>query len=99
RPPTPALLPYTTLFRSSLFYMSGYKPDLIERWKHDPGVRHFDLQRHLDRYASSKPWGLARRLDCDLWFFDTFYFQHNDDAPRAEDRKSTRLNSSHVKIS
>lgn len=81
-------IPYSRLSEvrigRSLFYMSGYKPDLIERWKHDPGVRHFDLQRHLDRYASSKPWGLARQLDCDLWFFDTFYFQHNDDAPRAE---------------
>lgn len=67
----------------SLFYMSGYKPDLIERWKRDPAVRHMDFARHLDRYARSRSRGAEGRLDCDLWFFDTFYFQHNDDDARA----------------
>lgn len=68
----------------SLFYMSGYKPDLVEAWKQDRAVRHLRFGSHLDRYVKDE--GARPRLDCDVWFFDTFYFRHN-----ADPRRSTAL--------
>src|SRR3712207_7289402 len=88
RPPRSTLFPYTTLFRSAgadIFHFSGH------------GV--FDLQSDLAPDGSlhgkgaillEKPDGTKDRFDTELLA---------NALQRAEDRKSTRLNSSHVNIS
>src|SRR5207302_6254520 len=94
-PPPSPLFPYTTLFRSSLSY-----PFLEMRGDHH-SASHDDLSdgyERISRFHLSQLAYLAERLDampegdgtvldncCLLWL--------------SKDRKSTRLNSSHVKIS
>src|SRR5690606_41406060 len=90
RPPSPPLFPYTTLFRSrELPILSGNHPG--------PPVEnppHLRLLRHVDVRPGHRPdegvhtGGIPpSRQECNL---------HRSSSL---DRKSTRLNSSHVKIS
>src|SRR5690606_40619001 len=87
RPPRPTLLPYTTLFRSR--DQAG-----ALRRRARPGdqlPRDADLQDDLVRLQQRRARGeplRARRVR-----------QHLHAPHEPEDRKSTRLNSSHVKIS
>src|SRR5690606_40035631 len=88
RPPTSTLLPYTTLFRS------GHPPDQLSRLV--AGTVPVDVFRQpaVQRVEAALAdlvgqFGVVRqRLFVEL---------HRQDGP--QDRKSTRLNSSHVKIS
>src|SRR5690606_39841932 len=85
RPPLSTLFPYTTLFRSALSLIT-----VVEYLEH---TRDFDFVHDIYHTFVAKAarflqsyrtqGGLLVRPSFDLW----------------EDRKSTRLNSSHVKIS
>src|SRR5438067_4787217 len=83
RPPSSTLFPYTTLFRSVDVGIGG------------AAVLLHDARRHLRR-----DWPAAR---CDRHLRRDGVRGHRTDprdhAVDAEDRKSTRLNSSHVSIS
>src|SRR5690606_41384325 len=92
-PPTPPLFPYTTLFRS-------WFP--IARTRHHADaetaengtmntLRMFERQKCCDARAH----GVAH----DMRFFDPKVIEKRCCIRRHLDRKSTRLNSSHVKIS
>src|SRR2546429_5504227 len=76
RPPRSPLFPYTTLFRSELFYRSGHKMMAVEITTRPS-------------FTASKPRVL----------FEGRYEPSPATTPNYEDRKSTRLNSSHGYIS
>src|SRR5690606_41630015 len=94
QPPRPTLLPYTTLFRSVLASAPG---NALELERHFPDFRRFLV--HLEE--------IAQRLFHLIGFFQghaDFEGNHlrqsiSQAIGLALDRKSTRLNSSHVKIS
>src|SRR2546430_9506669 len=93
RPPRSTLFPYTTLFRS----------ELIER--HCGGVRGgFDNLLAVIPGGSSVPCVPADEIIDAALDFDTLQKLKSGlgterKAPRSQDRKSTRLNSSHSQIS
>src|SRR5690606_41268545 len=90
RPPPPTLLPYTTLFRSALI-MAGSGETLTYRELEDNSVR---LARHLHEAGLRRGDHLALLSGNDPKVYEVYWA-----ALRSGDRKSTRLNSSHVKIS
>src|SRR3712207_8363588 len=83
RPPRSTLFPYTTLFRSRA----------LGRYLRQIGVAFGQdyLAAALGRYGA-----IAAKL---VALFYARFDPRRDDASRAEDRKSTRLNSSHANIS
>src|SRR3712207_7080100 len=92
RPPRSTLFPYTTLFRSGLrhrfpfWFWLGHRNRLSRLL--DPWLdRGFGPLERLDRRL-----GPRLRRDSPLWL----RAEHGD---RNQDRKSTRLNSSHANIS
>src|SRR5206468_11800251 len=99
RQPSPPLFPYTTLFRSEPFELPmGRGEDAAQfreryrlRIEHDRAVA-IDVDRaallHLAQPSDAADLG-HRQID----------FSLDLGKPRAEDRKSTRLNSSHDQIS
>src|SRR3712207_9180815 len=96
RPPRSTLFPYTTLFRSHLATQVAKRPNKT-------GLSRPDYLRAArdakGRFASGR-FGPATTSDCTSYrlFFDV----PEADKARAqleEDRKSTRLNSSHANIS
>src|SRR5690606_41091197 len=98
RPPTPARFPYTTLFRSHrvLIVLRGFHQRALQltvgRQQLANGVFTPQLQvsRNLVVTATAGVQFFTQLTD----FIDEFAFH-----PTVKDRKSTRLNSSHVKIS
>src|SRR5690242_21092462 len=94
RPPGSTLFPYTTLFRSLLGY-------------HDPGVVAADGNRCLKRHAVRLGCHPASTFHLRIGPYHLSgqcpYFNSLNDAQTAtlqpQDRKSTRLNSSHMSIS
>src|SRR5207302_9436476 len=84
RPPTSPRLPYTTLFRS-VRAPRGVRPG---RPAEDPAAHARALPRRVDAHALRDRRGDDRRRA-----------SRRPAANPAQDRKSTRLNSSHVKIS
>src|SRR5207253_10199180 len=87
RAPTSTLFPYTTLFRSSTYAAESF-------------------QRRADGFGGDCNYSGGRGVVGDrLWGRRRFLFHvdphdaHVDDTVDAKDRKSTRLNSSHVAIS
>src|SRR5207302_8775164 len=96
-PPTSTLFPYTTLFRSRQIYVVS-KPE--EGADDDADSRfglHFDLTVPLARYV-------AMNADKLIFPFRRATPSESDSGETERsacrrDRKSTRLNSSHVKIS
>src|SRR5207302_9160804 len=98
RPPRSTLFPYTTLFRSLAPLVGGqFRPVQLEAAHHpvgypehrvDRGERVLEHHRHVAPVAQHVPAAAHARqrlaLEVDL---------------AGGDRKSTRLNSSHVKIS
>src|SRR5256885_13326824 len=83
RPPRSTLFPYTTLFRSS-------RPSHRRRRGHPRGAVLLLINSWRILPAKSKDWASAS------WHQD---FQERCPAPTRQDRKSTRLNSSHLVIS
>src|SRR5438067_7698372 len=82
-PPTSTLFPYTTLFRSVLAILAGNLVDIDD-------VAGFQHLCHLGRRPAL---GWTEGGLCPLHAFE------RNEAGIALDRKSTRLNSSHVSIS
>src|SRR5690606_41408238 len=97
-PPTPPLFPYTTLFRSLAHDADAGVVGLVEvhveqvrrRVRDLDGVRPPRLRGLLVFDLVAEHAGLRRRRGVPL---------QDDDGVVRGDRKSTRLNSSHVKIS
>src|SRR5690606_42038226 len=94
RPPRSTLFPYTTLFRSAYFLLQEYdiEEKLIKSFLDKTTDKEYQMKYHL--------------LLGDIYFFsDRFkeaiekYIKVRELADELGDRKSTRLNSSHVKIS
>src|SRR5256885_6968693 len=83
RPPRSTLFPYTTLFRSE-------KRSRVSRRAQDHSGRSFE--KGSDR---RRDWS---RMDC-CWWRRTLHRSIEDEGQRKLDRKSTRLNSSHLVIS
>src|SRR3712207_7861349 len=87
RPPRSTLFPYTTLFRSMIAYArAGSGEPLV--MLHGIGGNARQFRNQLD--------GLADSYDVIAW--DAPGYGDSGDPP-GEDRKSTRLNSSHANIS
>src|SRR5690349_23762707 len=86
RPPSSTLFPYTTLFRSWLYAEAPaqYRRDRPVEWPGKPEVAFTDAITAVRRWLWVE-WVLAR--------------PGHREAFRKLDRKSTRLNSSHVEIS
>src|SRR5207253_9655849 len=97
-PPThPTLFPYTTLFRSSR--LGGHQHGQGVRHRRDGVRRHLEQRRvpgaatHGERRRRQEVVPLLRPLRLPL------RLERPRPARRLRDRKSTRLNSSHVAIS
>src|SRR5690606_41575533 len=88
-PPRPTLFPYTTLFRSKHHRTEDRILELPDIARPVIGLQH----RHRARGYAGDPAAGFRRTDAR----DEMLHQHRNVFP--PDRKSTRLNSSHVKIS
>src|SRR5690606_40043399 len=96
-PAGPPLYPYTTLCR-----YAGLQVDMM-RTAHLAGILVLDIGRGLQRVGRAAHAALRRR-GLSFWYShgtcSTVKGQRARERPRpAGDRKSTRLNSSHVKIS
>src|SRR3712207_8393008 len=83
RPPRSTLFPYTTLFRSHLL---GRDVAELAAGDQDLAARGLEL---LHQHAHERGLAAAGRA----------HEEHELAAPHLEDRKSTRLNSSHANIS
>src|SRR5690606_40897611 len=84
RPPSSTLFPYTTLFRSNLPFPLRYG-ERDHEFRHRIGMGRW----LMPGYTGNTMW---------TWH-GTFYLHILQRINHSEDRKSTRLNSSHVKIS
>src|SRR3989442_10093692 len=90
RPPRSTLFPYTTLFRSPKI-----QAKIVQAWARD---RQFDKEATereilVAAYDEKSPWWHRNKGDPDL------VKEARDISEKSLDRKSTRLNSSHVRIS
>src|SRR3712207_7910153 len=85
RPPRSTLFPYTTLFRSSLFRLR-FLCYTGEPMRPLAG----EVEALVARVGTHPVWGYAHCLRV---------LALSEELARAEDRKSTRLNSSHANIS
>src|SRR5207253_8536606 len=95
--PTSTLFPYTTLFRSNAWRRRMRKsrqqgPSSIEPEAEGRGAAR-GLSRKSTREEPSNPVG-GRRIRCAIYTRES-----SEEGLEQEDRKSTRLNSSHVAIS
>src|SRR5256885_5578115 len=87
RPPRSTLFPYTTLFRS--VRSIGFDPPTANM---QPAIAGIESRKVLTKTSIDFPW-LTQSKDRQLSFVTFTAFQNS------EDRKSTRLNSSHLVIS
>src|SRR5690606_40590154 len=98
RAPTSTLFPYTTLFRSFLDRLAcAFRrqriPDALAIADHVHGLAHRPLRRTaVQRHHAEATQQRAQRPPEQLVLAENAGFE-------PQDRKSTRLNSSHVKIS
>src|SRR5690606_39573971 len=95
-PPRATLLPYTTLFRSSAQWKTF--PEKLEKngigWK----VYQNEITCGGGFKGEEKAW--LSNYGCNpLEYFSAFNVKYGEKYTKSLDRKSTRLNSSHVKIS
>src|SRR5690606_41874251 len=93
RPPISTLFPYTTLFRSLVIMIAAY----------DAGSSQFPVFHPYPDVAyyaltARNAWG-AVGFRKDQWGAKDEYLKKIAELNSKSDRKSTRLNSSHVKIS
>src|SRR5690606_40964653 len=89
--PRSSLFPYTTLFRSD----HGHRLGAVDHERAARGQPHLAIERLLDLLGDAK---LVERVTRALVALDALE-QIGCDGTKIGDRKSTRLNSSHVKIS
>src|SRR5256885_4119831 len=86
RPPRSTLFPSTTLFRSVRLVVEPHRPEQLHRAPlglRDAVKARLDLQRLLRREEG----------------IEQDFLRHHAEGGAGEDRKSTRLNSSHLVIS
>src|SRR5690606_40277938 len=99
RPPRSTLFPYTTLFRSQADYQSAMRKEVIELVakvarqviRKEIQMQPTQMLALVDEALSTMPRVAASEI--------SVYLNPEDCERIIEDRKSTRLNSSHVKIS
>src|SRR5690606_41380400 len=94
-PPTSPLFPYTTLFRSCWYYLRFIDPH------NDKALVDRELARKwlpVDLYVGGAEHAVLHLLYARFWH-KVLYDIGVVDTKEPLDRKSTRLNSSHVKIS
>src|SRR5439155_24868880 len=94
RPPHSTLFPYTTLFRSLIMGQRDGTAVLIEDRALEAGVVVVVGTRALEVHRRERP-ATRRRWRCGWFVLRTGLHAKR----RTKDRKSTRLNSSHVAIS
>src|SRR5256885_13778841 len=96
RPPRSTLFPYTTLFRSQPGFRThvGKHPEAVERARVRSGRDRRERPLHGVAVTQDEA---EPRLDAEAGEHLRAHQVHR--APRAQDRKSTRLNSSHLVIS
>src|SRR5690606_41412138 len=97
RPPSAALFPYTTLFRSQR-QIEAYN-GLAQAVKNDDYGPNFHKHMNMafkDQFEKRKE---VDGLEREFLGAKEVPTGHDDDGDGEQDRKSTRLNSSHVKIS
>src|SRR5699024_12455198 len=85
------LFPYTTLFRSQHSFIPWQHAGSIEAKEKQDGINYRELAKQGYCTITSHPQGLINEEQVYHWLLN--YIHDN------EDRKSTRLNSSHVSIS
>src|SRR5690606_39375574 len=95
RPPPPTLLPYTTLFRSHHVHAHTLEAFARSVALRDEGTGGHCERVALNAYTMGEALGLDPHELRDLYWAGLLH----DLGKIAIDRKSTRLNSSHVKIS
>src|SRR3712207_8038820 len=88
RPPRSTLFPYTTLFRSEV--LSAFLENQLQLFPEEVASSLEEADEFLDDCCAVVVDGEADALD---------YLAENADLDDPEDRKSTRLNSSHANIS
>src|SRR3712207_7324626 len=94
RPPRSTLFPYTTLFRSG----RGITPRIVFlEARDDVLIRRFSETRHRHPLAEGR--GIASSIAEERRLLDPVRAQADAIIDTSEDRKSTRLNSSHANIS
>src|SRR5207302_7838999 len=97
RPPCPPLFPYTTLFRSDLTWLL-HKDHVSWAYYVQSGVQP-DCDDNPDETAAGCA-PVAQGVGTpSIWNPLPSFSDVKQDGQLGEDRKSTRLNSSHVKIS
>src|SRR5256885_9854516 len=92
RPPRSTLFPYTTLFRSAPLRGALQRPPHIRRGRE---ARSHTCNDARPRFLCGELFFVSRRT----WFFIHLLEKTMNAAVRPVDRKSTRLNSSHLVIS
>src|SRR5690625_5422006 len=95
-----------TTFDTAYIYGGGYTEKLLGKWVENRGIREDVViiakgahTPHCDPESITRQ--LAESLEKQRTDYADLYMMHRDnpDIPVGEDRKSTRLNSSHVAIS
>src|SRR5690606_39312888 len=94
-PPASTLSPYTTLFRSR----STAGAILAQAWGDRFAILDGNVKRVLCRYHGVEGWPGLPKVEKALWEIAQSQLPSRRLADYTQDRKSTRLNSSHVKIS
>src|SRR3712207_9063508 len=96
RPPKSTLFPYTTLFRSGGQHRAGEDQDVVPRLdRRVVGL----LARRLQQRATDRRGGVGRVVGEDAGPGVAGVGLLGEPAAGTQDRKSTRLNSSHANIS
>src|SRR3712207_8773984 len=88
RPPRSTLFPYTTLFRS-------IPAELVEQQR----TVCDDLERVVQQWEDSQPTAALARIEMQVQELRDLVVRLPAGGSSVEDRKSTRLNSSHANIS
>src|SRR3989442_7813589 len=94
RPPRSTLFPYTTLFRSARSVLLDALRLDIQNLAYTASVLDQDQPGFADKFPYP-----PSASDADLLTTADAYVERPAPRPTDEDRKSTRLNSSHVRIS
>lgn len=80
--------PYSVLSQVKVgrtdYFLSGFKPSLVDKWRGDRGVRLPKIEQYIRNYIQKSEPITPQRLACDAWFFDVYFFEHNRGTPLLE---------------
>src|SRR5690606_41587140 len=97
--PTSLLFPYTTLFRSGFAYLQERKIPFIRFALNGYWPNNWDLYlKHPDRFFENLDDFVKAAEHYKIGLIPSFFWHTPTVPDLVADRKSTRLNSSHVKI-